>query len=153
MMVRTNEFEKSVTSGATYWDCFKGSDLRRTEIACVTWAAQCLSGLGFAGQFVYFLQQAGVSTADSFSFHLGSVAIGFVGTITSWVIMNRAGRRTIMVWGCFGLAALLLVLGLLTIPAKTNSGAKWAQASLMLVWTLLFSLSVGPLAYCVVGEV
>lgn len=62
--------------------------------------------LGFAGQFIYFLQQAGVSTADSFSFNLGSVVMGFVGTIASWFIMNKYGRRTIMVWCTFGLTAL-----------------------------------------------
>lgn len=44
MMVRTNEHEKSISAGASYWDCFKGTDLRRTEIACLTWAAQTLSG-------------------------------------------------------------------------------------------------------------
>lgn len=47
----------------------------------------------------------------------------------------------------------LLVLGLLTIPARTLPGAKWAQAVLMLLWVLFFDLSIGPLAYCVVGEV
>jgi SP family general alpha glucoside:H+ symporter-like MFS transporter len=44
MMVRTNEHEKSISAGATYWDCFKGTDLRRTEIACIGWASQNLSG-------------------------------------------------------------------------------------------------------------
>jgi SP family general alpha glucoside:H+ symporter-like MFS transporter len=106
MMVRTNEHEKAISAGVRYIDCFRGSDLRRTEIACFAWAAQCLSGLGFSGQFVYFLQQAGVSASDSFSFNLGSVAMGFVGTILSWFVMNRYGRRTIMVWGSFGLTAL-----------------------------------------------
>jgi SP family general alpha glucoside:H+ symporter-like MFS transporter len=41
----------------------------------------------------------------------------------------------------------------MTVPAKTSSGAKWAQAVLMLLWVLFFDLSVGPLAYCIVGEV
>lgn len=67
---------------------------------------ELISSLGFAGQFVYFLQQAGVSAEDSFSFNLGSVAMGFVGTILSWFIMNRFGRRTIMVWGTIGLTVL-----------------------------------------------
>lgn len=106
MMIRTNEYEKQVSANASYWDCFKGSDLRRTEIACVTWASQCLCGLGFAGQFVYFLQQAGVSPDDSFSFHLGSVGMNFIGTVTAWVLINRLGRRTIMLWGSAGLTTL-----------------------------------------------
>lgn len=45
------------------------------------------------------------------------------------------------------------MLGAMTVPAKTSSGAKWAQAVLMLLWVLFFDLSVGPLAYCIVGEV
>lgn len=32
--------------------------------------------------------------------------MGFVGTILSWFIMNRFGRRTIMVWGTVGLTVL-----------------------------------------------
>lgn len=47
----------------------------------------------------------------------------------------------------------LLVLGVLTIPAKTMPGAKWAQAVLMLLWVFVFDLSLGPLAYAIVGEV
>jgi len=47
----------------------------------------------------------------------------------------------------------LLILGILTIPAKHSPAAKWAQAVLMLLWVLAFDLSVGPLAYCIVGEV
>jgi SP family general alpha glucoside:H+ symporter-like MFS transporter len=46
-----------------------------------------------------------------------------------------------------------MILGILTIPAKTHSAAKWVQAVLMLLWVFLFDLSVGPLAYCIVGEV
>ena len=44
MMVRTDEHEKSVSAGTRFIDCFKGSDLRRTEIACVVWASQTLAG-------------------------------------------------------------------------------------------------------------
>jgi hypothetical protein len=40
------------------------------------------------------------------SLNLGSIAMGFVGTTLSWFIMNHFGRRTMMVWDCFGLPAL-----------------------------------------------
>lgn len=32
MMVHTTALEEKTTSGASYWDCFKGHDLRRTEV-------------------------------------------------------------------------------------------------------------------------
>lgn len=31
MMVHTTRLEEKITRGASYWDCFKGTDLRRTE--------------------------------------------------------------------------------------------------------------------------
>lgn len=48
MLVHTNKIENEVTQGASYLDCLKGVDLRRTEIACVAFAGQILSGSSFA---------------------------------------------------------------------------------------------------------
>jgi SP family general alpha glucoside:H+ symporter-like MFS transporter len=47
MMQHTNELEKSVSEGTSYLDCFKGCDLRRTEIVCLTWIVQALCGSTF----------------------------------------------------------------------------------------------------------
>lgn len=44
MIEHTNELEKSLKAGTTYWDCFKGIDLRRTEIVCILWIGQTLTG-------------------------------------------------------------------------------------------------------------
>lgn len=108
MMVRTNEHEKATSAGASYLDCFRGVDLRRTEIAAMAWTSHHISGYNFAGNFVYFLQQAGISPKDSFSFGLGSTAMAFTGTICAWFIMNRFGRRPIMVVGSASLFVLFV---------------------------------------------
>ena len=47
MMIHTNEVEKEISSGTRYRDCFKGINLRRTEITCIIWAIQNLSGSSF----------------------------------------------------------------------------------------------------------
>lgn len=39
MMRHTTELEQEITGGASYLDCFKGVDLRRTEIVCMTWVS------------------------------------------------------------------------------------------------------------------
>lgn len=57
MMVRTNQHELENAPGTSFFDCFRGSDLRRTEIACVGWAVQVLSGSSFGNQGTYFFQQ------------------------------------------------------------------------------------------------
>ena len=48
MMIHTTALEKKITSGASYMDCFKGTDLRRTEIVCMCWAMQNLAGNSFS---------------------------------------------------------------------------------------------------------
>lgn len=45
-MVRTNKLELEAMQGEQprWIDCFKGVDLRRTEISAIAWAAQVMSG-------------------------------------------------------------------------------------------------------------
>lgn len=40
MMRHTTELEQEITGGASYLACFKGTDLRRTEIVCMTWVSR-----------------------------------------------------------------------------------------------------------------
>jgi SP family general alpha glucoside:H+ symporter-like MFS transporter len=47
-IIYTNNLEMQLQTGTSYWDCFKGTELRRTEIACVCFAGQILCGISFA---------------------------------------------------------------------------------------------------------
>ncbi|KAJ4315285.1 hypothetical protein N0V84_008440 [Fusarium piperis] len=38
IMIHINEIEKPIDQGTSYIDCFRGVDLRRTEIACMAFA-------------------------------------------------------------------------------------------------------------------
>lgn len=40
MISHTTSLEEKITSGSSFADCFKGVDLRRTEIVCMVWAIQ-----------------------------------------------------------------------------------------------------------------
>lgn len=48
MLVHTVKIENQTTAGTSYFDCFKGSDLRRTEIAMMAFCGQILAGSSFA---------------------------------------------------------------------------------------------------------
>src|ERR1700679_3212634 len=61
-IVHTNNLEQELSTGTSYWDCFKGSELRRTEIACVAFAGQVLSGSSFAYNSTYFFEQVALPT-------------------------------------------------------------------------------------------
>lgn len=48
MMIHTDNIEQQITSGVSYLDCFRGVDLRRTEIACIAFVGQITCGAQFA---------------------------------------------------------------------------------------------------------
>lgn len=100
--------EKQVSEGTTYWDCFKGIDLRRTEIVCLTWLSQTMCGTAIGGLSSYFYQQAGISTEDSFKLGWGQNGLNAVGTIATWFILNKVGRRTLVFWGMITMFILLM---------------------------------------------
>jgi SP family general alpha glucoside:H+ symporter-like MFS transporter len=56
-IVYTNNLEEQLSVGTSYWDCFKGFELRRTEIACMVFAGQLVCGLCFAYASTYFFEQ------------------------------------------------------------------------------------------------
>ena len=126
MMRHTTELEQELTSGASYFDCFRGTDLRRTEIVCMIWAIQNLSGNSFSGYSSYFLEQAGLADSTSYDFALGQYAINMVGVFGAWGLMALgAGRRTLFLYGLCGLCVALFVMGFLGLVPESHrmSGA------------------------------
>ncbi|KKO97505.1 sugar porter family MFS transporter [Trichoderma harzianum] len=152
MMVHTNELEKEIEAGTSYLDCFKGVDLRRTEVVCFVWAAQNLCGAGLMGYSTYFYTQAGLATENAFNMSLGQYAIGFCGTLFSWVLMTHFGRRTLYVGGLSILFILLLAIGFVSLAGAHNTAASWATGSLLLVYTFFYDSTVGPVCYSLVSE-
>ena len=153
MMTHTNELEKQISAGTSYLDCFRGSDRRRTEIACMVWMVQTLCGSTFMGYSTYFYQQAGLPTVDSFDLSMGQYALGMIGTMASWFLMSRAGRRTLYLYGSIALFALLIIIGLTSIAPASNLGSRWAIGSMLLIFTFIYDFSVGPVCYALVAEV
>jgi SP family general alpha glucoside:H+ symporter-like MFS transporter len=87
-----------------------------------------LPGL-LAHDLSYFFQQAGLATTNSFNMTIGLYSAAFVGTLISWVLLARFGRRQIFVTGLACLSIGQLLIGALSVVADHgNVGARWAQA-------------------------
>lgn len=100
-IVYTNNLEEQLSVGTAYWDCFKGFERRRTEIAIVVFAGQCLCGLLFAYASTYFFQQVGLSLSASYSLGIGATALALVGCLCNWfLLMPYLGRRTVSFFRC-----------------------------------------------------
>ncbi|WVW85889.1 hypothetical protein I302_107927 [Kwoniella bestiolae CBS 10118] len=156
MMVETNRAEMELGQGehVTYSDCFKGTDLRRTEIVCLAWASQLFSGQNFTAYMTYFftLFSAGLKSSDAFKLNLGNYALGFVGTVSSWFLLNKFGRRKIFLTGISIMTMIMGIIGCLYWTAEKHTSAKWGQAGLLLTWTVVSDASIGPVVYAIVSE-
>ncbi|KAJ5897135.1 uncharacterized protein N7473_006534 [Penicillium subrubescens] len=153
LMIITNTHEKLIRDGVSYWDCLKGVDRRRTEIVCCVWMCQVFCGIWYGGNIVYFLQQIDFSSDQSFDFGLGVNAIGWCGTVCSWFVMQRVGRRKLFVTGLGIMFTVLMLVGFLGIPSHTTPGLSYSSAALLLVFVFTYDLTVGPVTYCLISEI
>ena len=150
-MQLTVEKEYAISSSASYWECFKGSDWRRTRIAAGAWVVQSITGSSLMGYSTYFYEQAGLDTSMAFTFSIIQYVFGIVGTFGSWFLSRAAGRYTIYMGGlCTQIVVLLIVGGLGCAEGKAYS---WAIGSLLFVFTFVYDLTIGPLCYCIVAEI
>ncbi|KAJ2903911.1 sugar porter family MFS transporter [Zalerion maritima] len=151
-IIETDRLERELESGTSYMDCFKGVNLRRTEIAAGVYCTQVLSGIYLIGYGTYFFEQAGLPTEEAFDMGIGFLAVGWTATVLSWFLLVRHGRRTIYVTGLFVLIILQLVIGILDCIPGRPSGVTWAESSLMLVWNFAYDLSIGPVCFVIMSE-
>ncbi|KAI0136815.1 sugar porter family MFS transporter [Xylariales sp. AK1849] len=152
VIAETDRLEQEIEAGSTYLDCFRGPNLKRTEISIGVYCTQVLSGIYLINYGTYFFQQAGLATEDAFNMGIGFLAVGFVGTIGSWFLLLKFGRRPIYVNGLAILVILQLIIGILDCIPGRPSGVTWAESSLMLVWNFAYDLSIGPVCFTLLGE-
>ncbi|KAL9108833.1 MAG: hypothetical protein Q9227_006490 [Pyrenula ochraceoflavens] len=148
----TNQIEESNSAGSRGLDCFKGINLRRTEICCMTWLIQALCGSTFMGYSTLFFQESGVPESSSFTTSIVMYAIGALGTFLSWYLMRKFGRRALYLYGCIALCVILLGVGFCGVVPGKNVAASWAAAVLIIIFTAVYDSTVGPVCYSLVSE-
>ena len=152
-IVYTNNLEEQLSVGTTYYDCFKGFELRRTEIAIVVFAGQLVCGLCFAYASTYFFQQVGLDTEAAYSLGVGANGLALFACFCNWfLLMPYFGRRTVYIIGMAAMAIELCIIGILN-PWTNRPSVAWTQAVLTLVWTFTFQLSAGQLGWALPAEI
>ncbi|KAH7123103.1 general substrate transporter [Dactylonectria macrodidyma] len=149
----TNDMEMENSAGMNYWHCFMRSDLRRTEIASISYTAQALCGSVLMGYSVQFYLEAGLSPERALDFNVLQYSVGAIGVVLSWFWMARFGRRTIYLFGMGSLFLILLAVGALGFVNRSNSGASWAIGSLLVFYTFMYDMAIGPICYTIVAEI
>jgi len=112
------------------------------------------------GYSAYFLIQSGVAIDKAFDFTIIQFAIGFFATCCSFFVVQRVGRRTLYLGGLAALFVLLMITGGLGVmdtldenALATNPQISVSIAALLLVFTFVYDVSIGPACYVVVSEI
>ena len=155
LMVVTTEHEREMDESATYFTLFNRVNLRRTLIVQGVYCTQALSGAGFRNYSTYFYQQAGLSTDWSFNMSIIQYALGILGTFAAWFLLPRVGRRTFLTWGLLVTVMIHCVTGGagVGIAHHKSSTLSWVAGSMILLYTIVYDTTVGPIAYSLVAEI
>ncbi|OOQ89439.1 MFS alpha-glucoside transporter [Penicillium brasilianum] len=153
MMVQTVRIENEMKATSTYWDLFKGVNLRRTEITVFTYLIQELCA-PLVAYIVYFLEQAGLEATASFDFGMGEYSLAILGVFVAWFLVPRMGRRTLLLSGTAFMTATTFVIGFLGIPSiKTHPNIGYGIGTILLVEYFVFFITIGPIIYTIVTEI
>lgn len=160
IMEHTNNVEKQFDANrktgrlqkdTSYLECFRGTNLRRTEIACMIFVSQNFCGLPIIGYSTYLYRQIGFDERQSFDINIGMTGLGLLGGFIALVIMKRLGRRTMYLWG-LGLCLLALTAAGTVGCFPATPVHLWTIAGLLLALIFIFDMTVGPITYCLVAE-
>jgi MFS transporter, SP family, general alpha glucoside:H+ symporter len=144
--------DKDSSNHTLYLECFRGTNLRRTEIACMIFVSQNLCGLPIIGYAAYLFCQIGFSEHRSFDITIGMQSIAIFGSLIALVLMKYFGRRPLYLSGLILSCLLLSIAGAIGSLHETPLTV-WAVASLLIVFIFVFDATVGPITYCLVAEI
>ncbi|PYH87219.1 maltose permease [Aspergillus uvarum CBS 121591] len=133
-------------------ECFQGTNLRRTLLACLPVVMQILTGYPLCSNYLaYFLSLSGFSNA--FLITLISVLCSLVAALFAFVLIERVGRRRQMLAGCAGMLVCLLVVSVLGFEGLGQAWNYRALAAFCIIWALFYYASVGAVGWAIVGEI
>lgn len=84
---------------------------------------------------------------------MGNNAVQILCVFVIWYLLPRVGRRGLYLIGMSTLFAILLIVGFMGIPSGNNIKIAWASGAFLILFNVVYALTIGPSAYCLVAEV
>lgn len=135
---------------ASYKECFQGTNRIRTIIATSTFFIQSVSGISWIiGYMAYFLQLGGLTVPQSFNATVGLSFLSLFGNMVGWYVIEAFGRRKTALYGSISLSISLYMIGITSLI----QGGIWAQVFFMGVWSFIYQLTIGSVAWPLISEV
>lgn len=153
-----NDMSKAITEEmwtnherkASYIECFRGHNLRRTMIVVFSNFVSELMGFPVLGNVSYILQLLGVSELASFILAIVGIILGLGGNLASFWTLLKFGRRFLILstlsivgifWGSIGIAGCF-----------QGTAVGWYAAAAMMIIIILCGIGCWPASFVVAAE-
>ncbi|REE98255.1 sugar porter family MFS transporter [Thermomonospora umbrina] len=147
---REEEDEKSRPKQSG-WHLLKTVDLRPALVVGLTLAA--VQQFGGINTIIYYaptlMQSTGLNASNSIFYSIAIGVINLVMTVVSIRLVDRAGRRPLLLGSLAGMAITLGLLGLafvLDLPS-------WLALVAMVLYIAAFAAGMGPTFWVIIGEI
>ncbi|CAK7240812.1 MAG: hypothetical protein STHCBS139747_002260 [Sporothrix thermara] len=137
----------------TYWDCFKGSNGRRTMIACGVQFFEQLSGNAFASSYsVIFMAEVGIT--NLFQSNMARSCMSLAGATLGFYLPDKIGRRwLLMSTAVFMWASMWVTSGIVAwLPGGVTGGLSQFMLFLQLFWAFLSTGGWGSVVWIITAE-
>jgi sugar porter (SP) family MFS transporter len=169
-IIANHEYEMSVLPQTSYlgsWmACFSGkitspsSNARRSFVGITIQMMQQLTGINFIFYFgPIFFQQLG-TIDDPFLISMVTTLVNVLSTPASFVMVEKLGRRSILIWGAAGMVIMQFIVGAIGATAGKNTAdhpadpnATRAMIAFICLNISVFATTWGPSAWIVIGEI
>ncbi|BGO95227.1 hypothetical protein NBRC10512_002983 [Rhodotorula toruloides] len=157
IIVEAIRVEREVQAGATFLDIFRGTDLRRTLLACGAATLHAASGINFLVGYGTVFFQIAAPGSDAFRNTIILQVCGFIGALSAPVLARYFGRKTILIAGfslmcmCFTIVGATNEGKLIHSPKDAPAGA--ALVAFVCLYQFAYNMSCGPLAWAVGAEI
>ncbi|KFY11192.1 hypothetical protein V491_07321 [Pseudogymnoascus sp. VKM F-3775] len=162
-IVANHEYEMQVIPQSGYissWaNCFKGgltnpgSNLRRTILGTSLQMMQQWTGVNFVFYYsTIFLQSLG-TISNPFLISMVFTIVNVVSTPMSFYIVERYGRRTILIWGALGMLICEFIVAAVGTALPADPNAVRAMVAFICIYIFFFAMTWGPGAWVLIGEI
>ncbi|RFU24865.1 hypothetical protein B7463_g11475, partial [Scytalidium lignicola] len=139
-----------ISEGVTWKDPLRKRNLERTGLTFLTGATQQVIGTSFIfSYFGYFVQLFGV--AQPFDMSVVFYLAGIIGNSMAFYLIERIGRRTLIVQGLLIMWVMLILIGGLAFASGSNIPN--ALVALFVVWGWIYNVTLGAGALVLSSEI
>jgi sugar porter (SP) family MFS transporter len=161
-IIANHEYEMSVIPQNGYFsswaNCFKGSlfnpasNLRRTILGTSIQMMQQWTGVNFIFYYgtTFFTQLGTIS--NPFLISLITTLVNVCSTPLSFWIIERFGRRTIMIWGALGMVVCEFIVAIIGVTTDSTPAVS-AMIAFICIYISFFATTWGPGAWVIIGEI